>query len=545
MKSKNLADASKEITSSQPSGLEIIPIPPGISIERDVMVGMADGIRIAVNIFRPEKDGRFPVIMAMTPYGKDIGPQDYPELEYQARMGIENGTIRISALTTFEAPDPAYWTPKDYVVIYADCRGTGHSEGKQEMTGPKEIQDFYDLIEWAAVQEWSNGRVGLCGVSYLAINQWYVSVQRPPHLKAIIPWEGMTDRYRDRDYQGGIPETVFRMRFLKEIMRLPPDVLDGMITNVMDPVRNQGQKNLAPKLEEIEVPALICASWSDKNLHTRGSFEGYRRISSKKKWLYTHGGIKWDVFYSEDALNHQNLFFDYYLKNLKNKWPETAAVRLEIREEVDIKQVRFENEWPIARTRYVRMYLNPSDRSLSFDPISSKGIVKYIPVSGGDASFGMCFDEDTELTGYMKLKIWVSAEDADDMDLFVAVKKFDALGNEIQFRGMNGWRGDVAARGQMRVSQRELNERLSTLFQPVQKFDGEKKLQPGEIVPVEIALLPSSTLFRKGESLRLYIQGREPVVHPMIGYRHPHNPGVHVIHAGDKYDSFLQVPVIP
>ena len=540
-----LGEKNAPVMVCRAAGLEIVPVPEGIVIERDVMVEMADQVKIALNIFRPAPPGPFPVIMAMTPYGKDVGPIDYPELQRQSRIGVENGTIRVSELTTFEGPDPAYWTPRGYVVIYADCRGKGRSEGSFQITGPLEIQDYCDLIEWAAHQEWSNGRVGLCGVSYLAINQWHVAAKKPPSLKAIIPWEGMSDRYRDRDFQGGIPESVFRVSFLKATLGLPDEAVKEILSKAMDPIPNQSQKDAGPILEDIEAPALICASWSDKNLHTRGSFEAFRRISSQEKWLYTHGGIKWDTFYSEEALRYQTLFFDYYLKNVSNGWPETPAVRLEVREALDRNTVRFENEWPLAGTSYTKLYLDPNDRRLSLNPISAEGQVQYHSVSGGDVSFGFVFDRDTELTGYMKLRLWVSAPEADDMDIFVAVKKYDVLGNEIQFRGMNGWRGETAARGQMRVSQRELDGRLSTFYQPVQKFEGEKKLRPGEIVPVEIALLPSSTLFRQGESLRLYVQGHDVTVHPMIGYRLPRNRGRHVIHSGGRYDSWLLAPLIP
>ncbi len=103
----------------------------------------------------------------------------------------------------------------------------------------------------------------------------------------------------------------------------------------------------------------------------------------------------------------------------------------------------------------------------------------------------------------------------------------------------------MVTRGQMRVSQRELDETLSAPFFPIQKFEGEQKLASGEIVPIQIAMYPSGTLFKKGESLRLYIQGHELVVHPMIGYRRPNNKGIHVVHTGGKYDSYLEVPVIP
>jgi predicted acyl esterase len=229
---------------------------------------------------------------------------------------------------------------------------------------------------------------------------------------------------------------------------------------------------------------------------------------------------------------------------MNNGWQDTPRVRLEVWETRDEYAVRFEKEFPLARTQYTKLYLDARNGSLSPQSVN-QGKVVYNPTQGGEASFAMTFDKDTELSGYIKVKLWVSAKDADDMDLFVAVKKFDVQGNEVQFRGMNGFGGDMVAKGQMRVSQRELDDNLSTPWQPVQKFHGEKKLTPGEMVPVEIALLPSSTLFRKGESLRLYIQGRHPVIQPLLFYTSLVNKGEHTIYAGGKNDSYVQVPIIP
>ena len=561
---------------------QIIPIPGGLLIEKDVMVTMPDGVKLASNVFRPDKPGKFPVILVMTPYGKDQTPPAFkPDgsplpssyFPYVFRVyshGADLGHMKISMLTPWEAPDPAFWVPNDYVVMIVDQRGGFKSEGKP----PSPVQggdDLFALIEWAASQEWSNGNVGMVGVSALAMNQYDVASRQPqpPHLKAIIPWEGTSDIYRDLFFWGGIPETNFSRSlgpFKANLQKLPLDQAAKQWASAMDPVANQKMMQAAPRLERITVPALICASWSDKGLHTQGTFEAYRRIASKDKWLYTHGGKKWERFYSEDGLAYQKKFFDHYLKGLENSWRDTPRVRLEVRETRDEYTVRLENEFPLARTQYKKLYLDARDGSLSSQS-AKNGKVVYNSTQGGDASFGITFDEDTELTGYMKVKLWVSAKDADDMDLFVAVKKFAgpcdadsptcrsleevvgkgrvAKGNEIQFRGMNGYYADMAARGQMRVSQRELDEKLSTPWQPVQKFQGEKRLKPGEIVPVEIALLPSSTLFRKGESLRLYIQGHCPVDQPLLFYDWVINKGRHVIYTGGKYDSYLQVPVIP
>lgn len=571
------------VTRPEPDGYltyRIIPVPDIVKIEKDTMVPMPDGVKLAVNVYRPDKPGRFPVVLGMTPYGKDQTPPAYnPDgsflstsyANYTSRLytgGVGMGHQRISMLTAFEFADAAYWVPNDYVVVIADARGTFLTASPEQ--GGK---DLYHLIEWAAGQAWSNGNVGMIGVSALAYNQyWVASLQQPPpHLKAICPWEGFSDRYRDAMFWGGIPESNFLNRLLKSrIQALPPEKKPDEAAKLwavgIDPVANQTMLQMNPELERITVPALICATWTDKGCHTRGSFEVFRRIASDAKWLYTHGGNKWDRFYGEEGLAVQKQFFDHFLKGEQNGWQDRPRVRLEVRETRDEYTARFENEFPLARTQYKRLYLNAEDGSLSTQ-VGKNGKVTYHSTQGGSASFGVTFDRDTELTGYMKLKLWVAALEADDMDLFVAVKKFAgpcdadnpvcrslekvmgrdriARGNEIPFWGHDGLWQDAAARGQMRVSQRELDPALSTEYQPVQKFQGEKKLKPGEIVPVEIALLPSSTFFRKGESLRLFVQGYCPTDHWVVFYDWLINRGGHVIYTGADYDSYLQIPVIP
>ena len=526
-----------------PPGIEATPAPKDVIVEKDVKVAMPDGVKIALNVYRPEKPGKYPVVMCMTPYSKDAGPMQALELIHHSHIGIENGWIKISELTTFEGPDPVFWVRNGYVTIHIDVRGMFASEGTFDPV--EKANDYYRIIEWAAVQEWSDGNVGLNGVSALAESQYQVACLKPPHLKAIIPWESFTDRYRQLNFPGGIPETFFWLRLQSDFFNIPEEETKKQFPLLIDPVRNQDQKNNAIPVEKIEVPMLECGSWADKGVHTPGSFDAFRRSSSKEKWLYTHGGIKWERYYSEDAKQYQKNFFDYYLKGIDNGWKKTPAVRLEIRDRLDDYEVRFEHEWPIARTQYTKLYLDPGAEALKTAPLANETKVRYNPRSGGSASFELTFDEDTELSGYMIAKLWVSTENADDIDIFVGVRKFDVLGNELQFHGNNGWRGDIVTRAQMRVSLRELDEKLSTPFQPVQKFEGEKRLAPGEIVPVEIALQPSSTLFRKGESMRFYVQGRELVINPIIGYRHPINKGPHIIHTGGKYDSYLLVPMIP
>jgi uncharacterized protein len=178
-----------------------------ITIERDQYVKMRDGIKIAVDIYRPLGKGKFPALLSMSPYSKTA--QDVTE--YPRRFGM-NGE-----LAGMEAGDSRFFVSKGYAHIIADVRGTCKSEGEYlNMFSEKEQQDGYDLVEWIAQQSWSNSNVGMIGISYFAVIQYLVAAQQPPHLKAIFPFDGWGDLYRDIIYHGGIP-SVFACGLQKEI----------------------------------------------------------------------------------------------------------------------------------------------------------------------------------------------------------------------------------------------------------------------------------------------------------------------------------------
>ena len=176
----------------------------GMVIERDVAVAMRDGIKIYIDVFRPADEKPVPPLIAWGPYGKH-GHTNYHEVF--PNCGVKPETQ--SRYAAFEAPDPGYWVPQGYAVINVDVRGTWYSQGHATYLSPEEAEDYYDLIEWAGTQPWSNGKVGLSGVSYLTSSQWRVAALNPPHLAAINPYEGWTDTYREVVRHGGIPETYF------------------------------------------------------------------------------------------------------------------------------------------------------------------------------------------------------------------------------------------------------------------------------------------------------------------------------------------------
>ncbi|MFI5306005.1 MAG: CocE/NonD family hydrolase [Polyangiales bacterium] len=524
--------------------VDVFPLPPGISVERDVGVVMSDGIRLSANVFRPAKsEGPLPVILALTPYGKDADPAKTRDatLERRVAMGLGMGCYRVSSCTPFEAPDPAYWVPQGYAVVHVDLRGCFKSQGERKVFSRTEINDYGQIIEWAGTQPWSNGRVGLHGVSYLAICQWYAAANNPPHLAAIVPWEGASDSYRNVMFHGGVPETAFFRGWSRAMADAKTQEQKGPSRT---PLISQVPANVAD-LSAIRVPALICGSFSDQGLHSKGCFDAFMRIGSEHKWLYTHGRGKWTVYYEEDALEYQRRFLDCFLKGADNGMLKRPRVRLEVRKTIDEYAVREEADWPLPSTEYRELYLSAAGRTLGAEKPTTPATVSYDAKGGENVCFDRRFDAACEITGQMRLKLWVSTDRGDDLDLFVAVKKLDAAGEEVCFEGReNDTRGPVS-NGWLRVSHRALDPQRSRPFQPVLSHDRVQLVEPGQIVPVEIEILPSSTSFEAGESLRLVIGGADIYSHAMLHHRERCNEGTHTLHLGGQYDSGLLVPFVP
>ena len=331
-------------------------------VEWNVAVPMRDGVLLRVNVFRPDDDDVHPVLLCAHPYGKDRLPRRRRfRSGYRTPMQyhlMQSEPVSHSAWTGWEAPDPGHWVSRGYVVVNADLRGWGKSDGAGELFSDQEGLDCHDLIEWAAMQPWSNHRVGMSGVSYLAISQWAAAATRPPHLAAICPWEGFTDFYRDFARPGGVLENGFLSMGTIGLRVSEPRRIDIARQARTRPefARWWAQRNRAG--EQIAVPALVCGSFSDHNLHTRGSFEGFRRIASEHKWLYTHRGPKWGTYYSEPALQIHAEFFDHFLGGETTPILDRSPVRVEIREDArTVTAVRRTSSWPPPDTHWQRWYL--------------------------------------------------------------------------------------------------------------------------------------------------------------------------------------------
>jgi uncharacterized protein len=519
-------------------------------IERDVAIPMRDGVTLYADVFRPADEDPVPPIIAWTPYGKHV-PFD-PRRFLNA--GVKVGDT--SEYTAFEAPDPVFWVPSGYAVVVIDVRGTWYSDGTAHYLAPEEAQDFYDAVEWAGTQPWSSGKVGLSGVSYLAQLQWRVAELDPPHLAAINPWEGWTDTYREVATHGGIPDTHFWPTLWNRWGAARGQIEDLEAETREHPLYDDYWRSKAVDFSKIKTPAFVVASWTDQGLHTRGTFEGFKHIASKQKYLLAHGQKKWAHYYVADNMRRLRDYFDHVLKGVDNDVKDWPNVLIEVRERNGVASLRAENEWPIARTQYTKLYLNAANSRLEREPLPKMASVSYHAEVAGlaeaeCATFEITFDRDTELTGYIKLRAFMSCTAGDDMDVFVGLHKLDADGVCVPFAYYAQFDDGPVALGWLRASQRELDPQKSTAWQPVHTHTRVQKIAPGEIVPLDVEIWPSGTHFKAGETLRLTVQGTDINRYPKdkvpVYFRHEAgvNKGWHVIHAGGEHESYLLVPVIP
>lgn len=529
-----------------------VPPPPdygshcenGLRIERNVAVPLRDGVRILIDIYRPERALQpLPILLGWSPYGKHNVSDRLPW------AAADVGESWISRYTAFEAPDPLYWCAHGYAVVYPDPRGSWYSEGELRHGGVGEAQDCYDLIEWLGACPWSNGRVGMSGVSYLTAIQWQVAPLHPPHLAAINPYEGFTDWYREFAYHGGIPETSFLVRGSANLQYSTTRTEDTVANARAHPLYDDYWASKECALESIEVPAYIVASWSDQGLHTRGTLEAYKRIASREKWLEVHGRKKWHYYYEPSRVEKQRQFLDHFLKSPGPVVPAWPKVLIEVREHAHKAQERAESAWPVARTHFRKLYLDAARRRLCDEPLADSVEMQYDPCLEC-ATFDYRFAADTELTGHMKLRLWAEAVGSDDMDMFVAIEKLDGQGAPVHFIFYSMYEDGPVALGWLRASHRELDPERSRPEQPFHRHTREQRLSPGERVPLEIEIWPSSTRFLAGETLRLRVQGRDIpegglANAPFARHQDTRNAGLHVIHAGGRYDSHLLIPVIP
>ncbi|MDQ2848715.1 MAG: CocE/NonD family hydrolase [Actinomycetota bacterium] len=576
----------------------------GIRRYRDVKIPLRNGSFVYADVYRPDGDEPLPVVMNCGVYGRAFvhhsicGDQDaehHEQMEERYFSGNPDGY----EYENHESINTATWIPRGYALVRVDGPGAGKSPGTLGIWGIEEAQAFYDAIEWAAVQPWANGNVGLWGMSYYAVNQHAVASLQPPHLKAMIAIGTDTDLYEEVMYTGGIlNEQFFPGWFQHGIVPAicgDVDAKDFLATARANPFKDsdpaaifgpRAEVLMSPDLSKVSVPLwTIAVTTHPSHFHQLGSSETYLNTPTKDKKLDF-----WEDWfmksYSAEAVEDHVAFFDHWLKGVDNGIMDTPPVRLEIRTGRGGSYTLEENEWPVARTEYVKWYLDASasdhrgdlpcdnvlrlgstvpayERSVTYSAEVDVTASPRPPAADGSPATASCgpgatfvsepFEEDTVLAGYSKLVVWV-ASTSQDMDIYVSLRVLNEQDREVDFCGpalIPGISTDFypLAKGWLKVSHRTLDTERSTEFRPKHTHlqADHAPLHDGEVVPVEVEIIPNTGLIRRGHRLRVDIQPYTGVGHGMRhGYDGTYHAGAqNTIYTGPQHLSYLQLPVLP
>jgi len=512
-------------------------IQDGMIFDFDVEIRMDDGLVLKADVFRPIEPGRYPVLLTYGPYAKGLAFQEGYPSAWQ-RMVQQHPDVAYGSTNKYqnwEVVDPEKWVPHGYVCVRVDSRGTGRSPGHVDHFSPRETRDFYECIEWSGVQDWSNGKVGLNGISYYGINQWHVASLQPPHLAAMCIWEGSADWYRDMTHHGGIVSTFWANWYDMQVKtvqyglgeRGPRSKVNGSLVcgdeNFSDdelaknrcsfgddilahPLDDQYHKDRSPIWDKVTVPFLSAANWGGQGLHPRGNFEGFVRAASKEKWLECHGLEHWTHFYTDYGRELQKLFFDYYLKGEKNGWTERPKVQLQVRH-LDKFVERFEPEWPLKSTNWTKFYLDPDKQTLSLEPPKKAAKLSFDAMGDGLTFMSEPMAEETEITGPLAAGLRVSSS-TEDADIFLVFRVFTPDLREITYVGAIDPHTPIA-QGWLRASHRKLDPALSRPYRPYHTHDEKQPLTPGKPVDLDVEIWPTSIVVPKGHRIALSVRGKD------------------------------------
>jgi uncharacterized protein len=575
----------------------------GIRRERDVKIPLRNGSFVYADVYRPEGDDPVPVVMNCGVYGRafvhhSISSEEDAEAHERMEEHYFLGNPDGYEFENHESINTAAWIPRGYALVRVDGPGAGNSPGTLGVWGIDEAEAYYDAIEWAGSQPWSNGNIGLWGMSYYAMNQHAVASLHPPHLKAMIAIGTDADMYEEVMYTGGIlNEEFFPFWFKFGVLAAiggEPDTIDFLSIARANPFRDSdpsaifGPRSkvlMSPDLSDVTVPLwAVAATTHPSHFHQLGSSETYLNTptSNKKLDFWEDWFMK---SYSQAAVDDHVAFFDQWLKGIDNGIMDKPPVRLEIRTGNGASYVQEEHEWPVERTEYVKWYLDASpsewqgeiqcehvlrlgstvpdvDRSVTYSAEVDLGAPrgpatlateKTAPCSPGATFISEPFEQDTVIAGYTKLALWV-ASSSDDMDIHVGLRVLDKENREVDFCGPAAIPGISTrfyplTKGWLKVSHRKLDVERSTSFSPKHTHlsTDHAPLRDGEIVPVEVEIVPSTGLIRKGHRLRVDIQPHTGVGH---GMRHAYDASYHdgaqnLIYTGPNHPSYVQLPVVP
>lgn len=535
---------------------------------KEFQITVRDGTQIGVAVYAPESNGRYPALLAPSPYRYDnndlpAGPQF---------LWRETGPVE-------------YYVKSGYAYVCMDVRGCGKSGGDFELLGPSEQKDLYDVIQWIAAQPWSNGKVGGIGQSYYCMSQWWMGILKPPALACLAAYDGLNDPYRASCYQGGIPGQFFPGYWWNQnriINRWPANGaapreqevdLDALIS--AHPTYDGFWKSrcAAERLHEIEVPLYSVGIWGKIDLHTRGNIEGFRRARGPRKLQMRGPPNAWaaNAEFNGVELHERVLmpFYDRYLKGLSTDYEKRPAVEYFVRGANVFKTA---DTWPPAGVKYRSFFLRSENShsvtSLNDGTLDSRpgagctsykypnpgwvsGVVGFGP--GGPPAFDpprrvLTFttaplEQDLEIAGPIKLVLYASSTRT-DTDFIVKLSEQYPQPAEERAKGINPG-SQLVSKGWLRASHRATDPARSTEMEPYYTHERPEPIKPGEVYRFEISIEPNAFRFRKGNRIRLEIANGDSPVTDMLWthYYAPNKIGEDTLWHSDKHPSALILPV--
>jgi predicted acyl esterase len=547
------------------NGFNSRPLPSAILVEHDVTFTMRDGKKLYADIYRPPNSGhaKVPALLCWSPFGKKFNGIASLRLMTPWNLGIPDGTL--SGLEKFEAPDPADWVPAGYAIVNIDSRGSGDSEGTMVIMGTQEAEDGYDTIEALAKLPWCSGSVGLVGNSHLAIVQWFIAALNPPSLKAIAPWEGCGDLFREQFARGGIyAGDLFDKLIVKYMLRGHHGMESFREMYRQHPLANAWWNDKRPDMKKIIVPTYITGTWTN-TMHGMGAIRGWLEVDTPDKWLRWHPWQEWyDLWGNPQANAELFQFFGRYLKGEDNGWEKTPKVRMAVLRfgTADPIENMVVDDFPLPQTQHRNLYLQ-SNGSLASEAPKETSFVSYDAESADSLAFRHTFPRKTQIIGIPKAVLYMSCDDHDDMDVYVLIEKLDKHGKpmlnlNIPWKGVPVksfdeftpeqstevvlYKGPV---GILRASHRTIDPARSMHPNwPFHPHETEEKVQPGTVVKLEIGIWAMGVEYEEGESLQVRISGRNLAVNNFGTSEHTDNKGAHKVHLGGEFASHVILPYI-
>ncbi len=543
-------------------------------VEKDVFVTMRDGVRIAVDIFRPDTDEKVPALLGLSPYAKDV--QSLPSFEYPTDRDLGNGGV--------EAGDTAYFVSRGYAHVIAEARGTGVSEGSYGVFSAKEQQDGYDLVEWIAKQPWCSGNVGMLGMSYFGMIQLLVAAQQPPHLKAICPFDAATDLYRHWGYHGGILHLSFLATWWDASLVVnqadAPDLAEAELKRVVEQLLEHPDVKSHPRLYKtlrwrhknphlfdilvhpfdgpyywersasrkygrIRIPCYFLSRWTAQYIHLPGAFGAYEAIDAPKKLMVTipESGVGFNRPWHE---NHDIVlrWYDHWLKGNDTGILQEPPIRILVQ---GTNQWRHENEWPLARTQWKCLHLTTQGR-LTFEApgwnerpdsfTNAAGLRPGTPVPALRYATEPLRD-DLEVTGPIALYLHASIS-APDTNWIVEFEDVDPDGSAKRIS--IGW---------LKASHRELDALKSKPYKPFHPHTRESAVEPDRVLEYAIEICDTAHVFKAGHRLQLRVKAQDApwegtsYIYRLSNHLSPMRETRHTLYHTQERPSHLLLPVIP